>query len=238
NYQIEWTYNDEKFYNVDTLRNLAGGEVFFSIINENNCPSPVRSVTIPNNGITVSHTVLDNPNCDGTPGSVRFQISGGTAPYTIFYSGNRVEVPSTIELEIYRESESFNISDDNGCAINEIVTSTITGGETFRLTDSTVTDLNCENTENGGNGRMGQFDGRIATSFTSAILYHADGGQVHGTKFIAMGQRIRAERLEPGDYYWEINGTCPGNPTTIPFTIQDLVSNPPTINETITAIGC
>src|SRR5690606_35455379 len=118
NYQIEWTYNDEKFYNVDTLRNLAGGEVFFSIINENNCPSPVRSVTIPNNGITVSHTVLDNPNCDGTPGSVRIEVTGGTAPYTIYHNGDSYYDMPSIELEILRETENFNISDDAGCAVS------------------------------------------------------------------------------------------------------------------------
>lgn len=242
NYQIEWTYNNETYYNTDTLKNLAGGEVSFRIVDENNCPSPVRTVTIQNQGVRAEATVLEGPNCDGTPGTVRINISGGTPDYTIYHSGNSYTAGNeNIDLDVlYREIESFNITDAMGCAFPLVVTSTVSGGETFTLTDSVVTHINCDNQHE----NRGQFSGIITNSsggtFSDADLYYADGSPVHGTSYIpnpANGS-IRARYLEEGDYYWEIEGSCAGATTRIEFTIQNLVTNPPTIDPTITAIGC
>src|SRR5690606_37458777 len=250
---IEWTYNNQTYYNIDTLRGIAGGQVHVSIIDENNCSIPQGTYEVLNRGLTADAEVLQQPTCDGNPGSVRITISGGTPAYTINHNGDTYQTSTGHEIPFYRANESFNIKDSNpmGCSLNLPITSMITGGETFTLNDSSVTHINCETATVGGNGRLGQFDGNISTSsnttpanFTSAVLYYADSTPVHGTRIMvnpATGS-IRARYLEAGNYFWRIEGECPGAFATFEFTIRDLIadliSNPPTINAVITPIGC
>lgn len=245
NYQIEWTHNNETYYNVDTLYGIAEGEVSVVITDENNCPSAPLIRTVEYRGVRATSNVTSLPGCDASsPGKIEINVSGGTPDYTINYEGNTITVPNGVELDIYGQRSTFNIRDEAGCAITLVVNNDIDGGETFTLTtsegDGTV-DINCENEGD----RRGEFVGNISTSsnttnvnFSSAVLYHGDGNPVHGTKSMVnpLTGAILARFLDPGEYYWLIEGEC--SDTTFNFTIEDFAANPPSIDPTITAIGC
>lgn len=240
--QIEWTYNDQSFYNVDTLKNLVGGEVRLTITDENNCKRRPRVYPIPDQGLKATATVVAAPSCNGDPGLVRIDITGGTSPYSIYNGGNTYNGPNTIPMN--RTTETYNIRDINpdGCAVDLMVTASPVGGDEFTLNSGATTNINCGNEDD----RRGQFRGNITNTssgsnqFTSAELYFIDGTPVNGTRQMrnALTGAILARFLDAGEYEWRIEGECAGSDTTFSFTIEDLTSTPPSVDATITPIGC
>ena len=239
-YQTEWTYNDQTFYNVDTLRDLAGGKVQLTIIDENNCRTPAGTYDIMDNSLTATGMIVTPPGCDGTAGSVRIEISGGNPDYEINYNGDIYGPGPILSIPMFRSMANYNIRDINKCAFNLAVTSSVTGGETFTLNSEIVTNINCENEDY----RRGQYRGNVSSSnpgshFKRASLFFGDGTQVNGINVPVpnpLTGAILAFGLEEAEYYWLIEGEC--GDTTFAFTIEDLTANPPSVDATITGIGC
>ncbi|MBY5957814.1 gliding motility-associated C-terminal domain-containing protein [Membranicola marinus] len=243
NHQIQWTYDNENYYNVDTLKNLSGGEVRLFITDENNCEQAAGTYTVEDLGLQATATVLTPPSCSGAPGSVQIDILGGTPPYDIYNGGNSVNVSSSsITLDLYSTSETFNIRDGSGgsCAENLTVTSTPVGGDQFTLSEETINNIDCENLDTPGL----QYRGTVTNSsgsgnpFARADLFFADDTPVNGIYYIANASTglLRAFDLDAGEYYWAIEGEC--TDTTFRFTIEDLTTTPPSVDATITPIGC
>lgn len=243
NYQIEWTYNGQKYYNIDTLDGIAGGQVTMVITDENHCRSPEGTYIVNNNGLQADYTVISPPSQNGDPGKLGINISGGTPDYTIKNSILSISTKGDTIIDVYG-SGSYRVEDMNGCRVNLDVTTAPTCGETFTLTNRNVTDINCENNGEVGslNDHMGQFSGNVSSTgnqnFVTASLFFTDGTPVNGTKFIVnrFSGTILGRFLEPGDYEWQITGEC--SDTTFLFSIEDLASTPPSVDATISAIGC
>src|SRR5690606_19792435 len=131
------------------------------------------------------------------------------------------------------QNSIFNIRDSEGCAIPLEVSTAVDGGETFTLESENVTDINCEN--NGTlNNRRGQYRGIVSSNgssgnqFKNARLFFSGGTQVGGIHVPApnpLTGTILAFGLDPGEYYWLIEGEC--SDTTFDFTIEDFTANPP-----------
>ncbi len=243
NQQFHWTYDNENYYNVDTLKNLSGGEVRLFITDENNCERAAGTYTVLDQGLQVDYDVVTPPSCSGGGGQVTINFSGGTPPYTIYNGGSSIETSaSSITLDLNSPRETFNIRDGSGgsCAENLTVTSTPVGGDQFTLSEETINNIDCENQDTPGL----QYRGTVTNSsgsgnqFVGAELFFADGTPVNGIYYIptpATGL-LRAFDLNAGEYYWAIEGEC--TDTTFHFTIEDLTTTPPSVDATITPIGC
>ncbi|WP_236979349.1 gliding motility-associated C-terminal domain-containing protein [Membranihabitans maritimus] len=231
NFDIEWTYNNQKYYNIDTLNNIAGGEVAVIITDQNNCSKPLNQTMPTDRQLSIAQTITTDPGCSGTPGEATINISGGNGPYTVTRSGFEETTDREINLEFLPQT-SYIVTDDAGCSI-PVNFDVDMAMQSFTFRDTTHRDIGCNNSE-GGEYRI-YVESENTPVWEDVEVYY--NGNIFTGAYIAnqsQGQ-IWLRELDPGDYTIQITGDC--GAFNHDFTIENISENL-LLDATVNPVSC
>lgn len=242
-YQIEWKYNGQIYYNIDTLKGILEGEVQVRVTDQNHCRILDETGSVANERITATAEVTKLVPCrsSGT-GEAEITVSGGSGNYKYSAHGLPIEPVSgnPFTILLYGPTTTVRINDDNDCVFELRIEAETEGGETLENTQETITHIQCGAI---GPTAKGRYLSKVITTGNvddiSKTLFHANGDQVDRSNWYfnsSPKDELRAVGLEAGEYYWEVEGACAK--ITIDFTIEDANDIPVQISAVVQSVGC
>nr|MBK9649980.1 SprB repeat-containing protein [Bacteroidota bacterium] len=140
-----YTYAWSNGVTTQNVANLAPNTYTVTVTDVNGCTATLsQSITQPNS-LALTIGTVTNVNCNGSNnGAININVAGGTTPYTYAWS-NGVTTQNVTNLA--PNTYTVTVTDVNGCTAT--LSQSITQPNSLALTIGTVTNVNCNGSNNG-----------------------------------------------------------------------------------------